>query len=134
MINSPARARSIHSTFVLFYPLWGYASFFHLSQKQHNLETCQVVEAHALRRQKQVDLSEFEAILGYRVSSRTGSRATQRNPVSKNNKKEKRNIPVVYRTSESKQECIGQRPNQPTESSADSLDVLGVTKIGKVED
>jgi hypothetical protein len=36
----------------------------------------------ALRRQRQVDLIEFEASLVYRVSSRT-ARATQRNPVSK---------------------------------------------------
>jgi hypothetical protein len=35
----------------------------------------------ALGRQRWI--SEFEAILGYRVSSRT-ARATQRNPVSKN--------------------------------------------------
>jgi hypothetical protein len=32
-----------------------------------------------LRRQRQVDLSEFEAILVYRI--RPGARATQRNPV-----------------------------------------------------
>ena len=36
----------------------------------------------ALRRQRQVDLCEFEASLVYRVSSRT-ARATQRNPVKK---------------------------------------------------
>jgi hypothetical protein len=34
-------------------------------------------------------ISEFEARLVYRVSSRT-ARATQRNPVSKNNKKKKK--------------------------------------------
>jgi hypothetical protein len=39
----------------------------------------------ALVRQRQVDLSEFEASLVYRVSSRT-ARATQRNPVLKKNK------------------------------------------------
>jgi hypothetical protein len=33
-------------------------------------------------------ISEFEASLGYRVSSRT-ARATQRNPVSKNKQKNK---------------------------------------------
>jgi hypothetical protein len=38
----------------------------------------------ALRRQRQSDLSEFEASLVYRVSSRT-ARATQRDPVSKTN-------------------------------------------------
>jgi hypothetical protein len=36
----------------------------------------------ALRKQRQADLSEFEASLVYRVSPRT-ARATQRNPVSK---------------------------------------------------
>ena len=39
-----------------------------------------------LRRQRQADFCEFEAILVYRVSSRTGSKATQRNPVLKNQK------------------------------------------------
>ena len=39
-------------------------------------------------RQRQADLSEFEASLVYRVSSRT-SRATQRNPVSKKTRKKK---------------------------------------------
>ena len=37
----------------------------------------------ALGRQKQVNLCEFEDSLVYRVSSRTGSKATQRNTVSK---------------------------------------------------
>ena len=37
-----------------------------------------------LRRQRQVDLCELQAILVYRVSSRT-ARTTQRNPVSNNN-------------------------------------------------
>ena len=42
----------------------------------------------ALRSQRQVDLYEFEAILVYRASSRT-AKATERNPVLKNqNKKE----------------------------------------------
>jgi hypothetical protein len=48
---------------------------------------CQVVMAHALvvafGKQRQSDISEFEASLIYRVSSRT-ARATQRNPLSKN--------------------------------------------------
>ena len=39
----------------------------------------------AIRRQKQMDLFEFETSLVYRVSSKT-ARTTQRNPVSKNNK------------------------------------------------
>jgi hypothetical protein len=41
-------------------------------------------------------ISEFEASLVYKVSSRP-ARATQRNPVSKNkqtNKKKKRNMPI----------------------------------------
>jgi hypothetical protein len=42
----------------------------------------------ALGRQQQAD-SEFEASLVYRVSSRT-ARATQRNPVSKKQKKERK--------------------------------------------
>ena len=40
----------------------------------------------ALGRQRQVDLSEFEASLVYRVSSRRARAVTQRNPVSKNKK------------------------------------------------
>ena len=35
-----------------------------------------------LGRQRQVDISEFEACLGYRVSSRTARAVIQRNPVS----------------------------------------------------
>ena len=35
----------------------------------------------ALGRQRQVALYEFEASLVYRMTSRTGSKATQRNPV-----------------------------------------------------
>ena len=38
----------------------------------------------ALEKQGQVHLCEFEASLVYRVSSRTDSKATQRNPVWKN--------------------------------------------------
>ena len=41
----------------------------------------------ALGRQRQADLYEFEASMVYRVSSRTGSKATQRNPVSKKQNK-----------------------------------------------
>ena len=37
----------------------------------------------ALGRQRQVDLCEFEASLVSRASARIGSKATQRNPVSK---------------------------------------------------
>jgi hypothetical protein len=42
----------------------------------------------ALGGERQADLSEFEASLIYRVSSRT-ARATQRNPVSKKDKTNK---------------------------------------------
>ena len=41
----------------------------------------------ALRRQRQADLCKFEASLVYRESARIGSKATQRNPVSKNKTK-----------------------------------------------
>jgi hypothetical protein len=41
-------------------------------------------------------ISEFEASLVYKVSSRT-ARVTQRNPVSKNQKKERSEKPVVCR-------------------------------------
>ena len=41
----------------------------------------------ALERQRQVDLCEFKLSLVYRVSFRTGSKATQRNPVLKNQSK-----------------------------------------------
>ena len=40
----------------------------------------------ALGRQRQAELCEFKASLVYRASSRTGSKATQRNPISKNPK------------------------------------------------
>ena len=43
----------------------------------------------ALGRQRQVDLCEFEARLVYRVNSKIGSKATQRNPLSKNKTKPK---------------------------------------------
>ena len=39
----------------------------------------------------EVDLYEYQASLVYKVSSRTGSKAAQRNPVSKNKQKEKKN-------------------------------------------
>ena len=44
----------------------------------------------ALRRQGQADLCEFEASLVYRASSWIGSKATQKNPVSKNKKQNKK--------------------------------------------
>ena len=43
----------------------------------------------ALRRQRQVDLCEFEGSLIYRASSRTAMAVTQRNPVSKKQKEKK---------------------------------------------
>ena len=58
----------------------------------------QAVVAHllnpALGRQRQTDYCEFEANLVYRASSRTGTKATQRNPVSK--KKSNNNQKSVY--------------------------------------
>ena len=51
----------------------------------------------ALRRQRQADLREFEASLGYRVSSRT-AKATQRNPVSKKPKKNVKRISLTINT------------------------------------
>ena len=48
-----------------------------------------------LRRQKQVDLCEFDSILVYKVSSRTVSAVTQRNPVSKNKQTNKQKILMV---------------------------------------
>ena len=42
-----------------------------------------------LRRQRQVDLCEFEVSLVYKASSRT-ARATQRNPARKEERKEER--------------------------------------------
>ena len=58
---------------------------------QKNFTLSQVVMAHslipALGRQRLVDLCEFEACLVYRVSSRTGFKATQRNHILKKEKK-----------------------------------------------
>ena len=52
----------------------------------------QVVVTHAFHpsiwEAEAADLCEFEASLVYRGSSRTGSKATQRNPVSNKKKKE----------------------------------------------
>ncbi|EGW10060.1 hypothetical protein I79_022579 [Cricetulus griseus] len=44
----------------------------------------------ALGRQRQADFCEFEASLVSRASARIGSKATQRNPVLKKPKKEKK--------------------------------------------
>ena len=55
----------------------------------------------ALRRQRQVNLCEFEASLVYRVSSRTGSKATQRNSVLKN----KTNKKIEKKTTHKSQEA-----------------------------
>lgn len=43
-----------------------------------------VVVAQAFNPCRQVELCEFEARLIYRVSSSTGSKATERNPVTRN--------------------------------------------------
>lgn len=53
-----------------------------------------------LRRQKRVDLWEFEASLIYKASSRT-SKATQRNPISKDQTK-----PNKTKPNKTKQICI----------------------------
>ena len=45
----------------------------------------------ALGRQMQADLCKFEASQGYRKSSKTGTKATQRSSVSKNHKTNKQN-------------------------------------------
>ena len=45
----------------------------------------------ALRRQRHVDLCEFEASLVYRASSRTGSIATEKPCLEKNKKTKKQN-------------------------------------------
>ena len=52
----------------------------------------------ALGRQRQADIIEFEASLVYRMSSRTGSNATQRNPVSKKSKEKIYNIIILIYT------------------------------------
>lgn len=44
----------------------------------------------ALGRRRQVDLCKFEANLGYRMSSRKGSKATQRDLVSKKEKRKEK--------------------------------------------
>ena len=44
----------------------------------------------ALGSQRQADLCEFEVSLVYKASFRTAKTVTQRNPVSKNKKKEKK--------------------------------------------
>ena len=46
----------------------------------------------ALGRERQTDLSELEASLIYKASSRTARTVTQRNPVSKNQQKFKDNF------------------------------------------
>lgn len=48
----------------------------------------------ALRRHRQTDLSEFEASLVYRVSSRT-ARAIQRNPALKSKKKTRKEEKII---------------------------------------
>ena len=51
----------------------------------------------ALGRQRQADLCEFETTLVYRASTKTGSKAIQINPVSKNKQtsKQKATRPIV---------------------------------------
>ena len=47
----------------------------------------------ALRRQRQVDLSEFEASLVYKMSSRIAKTVSQRNLVPKKHKKREKKLP-----------------------------------------
>ena len=49
----------------------------------------------SLGRQRQADLCAFETSLVYRVSSRTGSKATQRNLVSENKTKQNKLYSVL---------------------------------------
>ena len=49
-----------------------------------------VIPAFGKGKQSQVDLREFEASLGYKMSSRTARTVTQRNPVSKKKKQKKK--------------------------------------------
>ena len=51
----------------------------------------------ALGRQRQADLCEFENSLLYRASSRTGSKAIQRNPVSINKQTNKNAVAYSFR-------------------------------------
>ena len=48
-----------------------------------------------LRRQRQVDLIDFEASLVYSPSSRTGSKDTQTNPVSKRKERREKMTPSL---------------------------------------
>ena len=67
----------------------------------------QAVVAHAFnpstQRERQVDLCEFEASLVYRVRARTGSQATERNPVSNNQKTKQKNTNKQTKTRKDKQ-------------------------------
>ena len=44
----------------------------------------------ALKRRRQVDIFEFETSVVYRASSRTGSKATERNPLLKSQRKKRK--------------------------------------------
>ncbi len=59
--------------------------FFNVFFKNKKQQTCHTPLIPAHGRQTKVDLCEFEASLVYRMSSRTDSKATQRNPVLNNN-------------------------------------------------
>ena len=59
----------------------------------------------ALRRQRQVNLCEFEASLVYRTSSRTAKTVTQRNPVSKERRERKKERWPINVSSNINQKC-----------------------------
>ena len=54
-----------------------------------------LISALGRKREKQEDLCEFETSLVYRASSRTGTKATERNPVSKTKTNKKMYEPMI---------------------------------------
>jgi hypothetical protein len=75
------------------------------------LETsCRAVVVHAFKSQHSGGrgrwISEFEASLVYKVSSRT-ARAIQRNPVSKNKNKNKKQENIISHLRNSNENCTG---------------------------
>jgi hypothetical protein len=68
-----------------------------MQTKDKSVDLCRAVVAHALGGRGRW-ISEFEASLVYKVSSRTAS-ATRRNPVSKNQKKKKKRVWIYIHVS-----------------------------------
>ena len=91
----------------------------------------------ALRRQRQVRLCEFETSLVYRMSSKTGSKATEKPCVKKERKKERRKEGRKERRKEGRKEkrkenkserktkqkhsVVGARPAVPEDNSQRGL-------------